>query len=218
MNKRIKTAIALLTLTMSATAQTWIWYPGDYELWLGNEMNNRRTDRGAFFPPFWTSASHYVTVEFSKRVSLASSETLSICTEGKYNVKIDGKMLFGMPDKVVLPAGTHSINIKVWNQATPPAVFVDGKTVKSDGTWKVTNEDKEWIDESGKASDTSASIYMDAGSWNFNTADAKPSLYRLKTEPRSLKVLPVQGPGKLYDAGTETFGYVTLDELKGNGQ
>lgn len=32
--------------------QTWIWYPGDYEIWLGNQMNNRRTERGAFFPPF----------------------------------------------------------------------------------------------------------------------------------------------------------------------
>ena len=20
---------------------TWIWYPGDYEIWLGNKMNNR---------------------------------------------------------------------------------------------------------------------------------------------------------------------------------
>ncbi len=33
-------------------AQTWIWYPGDYEIWLGNRMNNRRTERGAFFPAF----------------------------------------------------------------------------------------------------------------------------------------------------------------------
>lgn len=38
---------------------------------------------------------------------------------------------------------------------------------KSDASWKVTYEDKEWIDESGKASDTSATVYMDAGSWNF---------------------------------------------------
>ena len=32
-------------------AQTWIWYPGDYEIWLGNRMNNRRTER-VLFPPF----------------------------------------------------------------------------------------------------------------------------------------------------------------------
>jgi hypothetical protein len=32
---------------------TWIWYPGDFEIWLGNLFNNRRTERGAMFPPFW---------------------------------------------------------------------------------------------------------------------------------------------------------------------
>jgi len=47
-------------ITLIANAQTWIWYPGDYEIWLGNEMNNRRTERGAFFPPFWKMDSHYV--------------------------------------------------------------------------------------------------------------------------------------------------------------
>lgn len=45
-----KIIILLSTLTFSTTifAQTWIWYPGDYEIWLGNKMNNRRTERGAF--------------------------------------------------------------------------------------------------------------------------------------------------------------------------
>lgn len=28
---------------------TWIWYPGDFEVWLGNKFNNRRTERGAMF-------------------------------------------------------------------------------------------------------------------------------------------------------------------------
>ena len=40
------------------------------------------------------------------------------------------------------------------------------KTVNSDPTWKVTNEGKEWIDESGKESDTSATVYALAGYWD----------------------------------------------------
>ena len=47
---------------------TWIWYPGDFEIWLGNIFNNRRTERGAMFPPFWKQDSHWVTVEFSKKI------------------------------------------------------------------------------------------------------------------------------------------------------
>ena len=208
-------AISLATCTF---AQTWIWYPGDYEIWLGNRMNNRRTERGAFFPPFWKTDSHYVVVEFSKQLSLSEPEEIFIAAEGKYNVKLDGKLQFGMPETLLLPAGTHNLNIKVWNQSTPPAIYVKGKTVNSDATWRVTYEDKEWIDESGKASDTSATIYMDAGCWNFDGATQLPSQFRLMRtlhQPTSRATQP-EG-GILYDFGKETFGYLTLKNLSGKG-
>lgn len=208
-------AISLATCTF---AQTWIWYPGDYEIWLGNRMNNRRTERGAFFPPFWKTDSHYVVVEFSKQLNLSEPEEIFIAAEGKYNVKLDGKLQFGMPETLLLPAGTHNLNIKVWNQSTPPAIYVKGKTVNSDATWRVTYEDKEWIDESGKASDTSAIIYMDAGCWNFDGATQLPSQFRLMRtlhQPTSRATQP-EG-GILYDFGKETFGYLTLKNLSGKG-
>lgn len=196
---------------------TWIWYPGDYEIWLGNEMNNRRTERGAFFPPFWKTDSHYVVVEFSKKLDLAAPEEIEIAVEGRYNVKLDGKLQFGSPRKFMLPAGEHNLNIKVYNQATPPALFVKGITVNTDATWKVTFEDKEWIDESGKASDTSATLYMDAGYWNFNTPDQKPSEFRLSTEPMEPVKQTAVKNGILIDFGKETFGYIRLHGLAGNG-
>lgn len=208
-------AISLATCTF---AQTWIWYPGDYEIWLGNRMNNRRTERGAFFPPFWKTDSHYVVVEFSKQLNLSEPEEIFIAAEGKYNVKLDGKLQFGMLETLLLPAGTHNLNIKVWNQSTPPAIYVKGKTVNSDATWRVTYEDKEWIDESGKASDTSATIYMDAGCWNFDGATQLPSQFRLMRtlhQPTSRATQP-EG-GILYDFGKETFGYLTLKNLSGKG-
>jgi hypothetical protein len=204
-------------LSATATAQTWIWYPGDYEIWLANKMNNRRTERGAFFPPFWKSDSHYVVVEFSKKLNLATAEEIEIACEGKFNIKLDGKLQFGMPSRFTLPAGEHSLNIKVWNQSTPPAIFVNGKTVKSDSSWKVTYEDKEWIDESGKASDTSTTVYMDAGSWNFNTAEQLPSQFSLQREAKQAVSVSDKGEGRLYDFGRETFGYVTLEGVSGNG-
>ena len=36
--------------TIHSSLPTWIWYPGDFEIWLGNIFNNRRTERGAMFP------------------------------------------------------------------------------------------------------------------------------------------------------------------------
>jgi hypothetical protein len=196
---------------------TWIWYPGDYEIWLGNEVNNRRTERGAFFPPFWKADSHYALVEFSKEIDLAAPEEIEIAVEGRYHLKLDGRLQPGQPERFLLPPGRHRLIVKVYNQATPPALYVKGNTVNTDETWKVTPEDKEWIDESGKASDTSATIYMDAGSWNFNAEDRKPSAFRLPTQPVEASETKAVKNGRLVDFGKETFGYVRLHGLKGSG-
>lgn len=208
---------------MEKNKATWIWYPGDYEIWLGNKMNNRRTERGAFFPPFWKQDSHYVTVEFSKQITLEKDEEVDIAVEGKYNVKLDGKLLFGMPSRLLIPAGKHSLNVKVWNQATPPALWLGGKTIHTDGTWQVTNEDKEWIDDSGKASDTSVSEYMDAESWDcpcwdFHDPHHLPSQFRLAMEYVAPADVKEMGQGKLYDFGRETFGYLVFAQVEGAGR
>lgn len=197
---------------------TWIWYPGDYEIWLGNQMNNRRTERGAFFPHFWKMDTHYNLVEFSKIVNITEEETLEIRTEGKFNIKLDGKLQFGMPAEFILPKGVHLLNIKIWNQASPPALFIQGETIQSDSSWKVTFEDKEWIDESGKASDTSATIYMEASSGGLDDPNIPPSQYKLETS--LLKYLKAEElkDGKLFDFGKETFGFLQLHDLKGNGK
>ena len=203
---------------VKAQKATWIWYPGDYDIWLGNQVQNRRTERGTFLPPFWKMDSHYVLVEFSKKLDLVTNQTISIRVEGQYNVKLDGKLLFGSPIKVDIPAGKHSVNIKVYNQSSVPALFVDGTTIKSDNSWKVTFEDKEWIDESGKASDTSSgTVYLNAASWNFNSPDSPPSQFKLSTKPASAVTSEVKKNGMLYDFGRETFGYAKFSGLKGKG-
>ncbi len=88
----------------AAKQATWMWYPGDFEIWLGNEMQNRRTERGAFFPPFWKLDSHYVLIDFHKNFELAAPEEIEIAVEGRYNVKLDGKLVFGSPAKMTIPA------------------------------------------------------------------------------------------------------------------
>ncbi|MDR0541797.1 MAG: alpha-rhamnosidase [Dysgonamonadaceae bacterium] len=202
----------------AANIPTWIWYPGDFEIWLGNQMQNRRTERGAFFPPFWKMDSHYVLVEFSKKLDLKSAENIELFAEGKYNIKLDGKML---PQNryLTIPAGKHSLHIKVYNQANVPAVYVKGENVVSDNSWLVTCEDKEWIDESGKASDTSSgTVYVKAGSWHFDSPENPPSQFRLAVETRLIASLqPDTNGGVLLDFGRETFGYVVFHGLKGNG-
>ena len=195
---------------------TWIWYPGDFEVWLGNKFNNRRTERGAMFPPFWKQDSHYVTVEFSTKVNLEKRETITIATEGDFNLMLDGKLQFGMPGRFTVPAGEHSLNIKIHNQATPPALFVKGRTIKSDSSWLATYEDKIWIDENGVAH--GSGIYVPAASWNFDSIDTPPSGFQLKrVEMQPVDEESVGANKWLFDFGLETFGYIRLKNVKGRG-
>ena len=194
---------------------TWIWYPGDFEIWLGNIFNNRRTERGAMFPPFWKQDSHYVTVEFSKVFTLDRAETITVAAEGQFNFALDGKLQFPAKEYTI-PTGKHKLNVKVWNQATPPALFVNGKTIKTDSTWLATYEDKLWIDENGVAH--GSGIYVPAASWNFDAIDTPPSQFRLKRkEQRPVSATIPDGfpSGVLYDFGRETFGYLKVSGLKG---
>jgi hypothetical protein len=218
--KKIPFIILTLVFNINLFAQqaTWIYYPGDFEIRLGNEMQNRRTERGAFFPPFWKMDSHYVLVEFSKKLDLKESEEVEIFVEGQYNVKLDGKLITGKPKRISIPAGKHAFNIKVYNQATVPAIYVKGKTVCSDETWLVTYEDKEWIDESGKASDiSSGTVYLNAGRWNFNECNTPPSQFKLAVQPLPVVKSEKKQHGTLLDFGKETFGYLAFHNLKGNG-
>ncbi len=193
---------------------TWIWYPGDFEIWLGNIFNNRRTERGAMFPPFWKQDSHYVTVEFSREFELSHEETITIASEGKFNLMIDGKLQFGQPKTFTVPQGKHKLNLKVWNQATPPALFIEGDTIHTDSTWLATYEDKIWIDENGIAH--GSGIYVPAASWNFNSIETPPSSYHIEREEhRPVCCHDMTTYGMLYDFGKETFGYLKVKGLKG---
>lgn len=211
---------SLSTLATKAQEQksTWIWYPGDFEIWLSNDMQNRRTERGTFFPPFWRMDSHYVLVEFHKVFNLTEPEDIEIFAEGRYNVKINGKMVSGYPKKLTIPAGQQKINIKIHNQGHVPALYIKGKTIKTDNTWLVTFEDKEWIDETGKASDQSGTTYVKAGTWNFNTPDNKPSAFKLATRPQEATNTEKKGNQQVIDFGKNTFGFVKLHQLKGKGK
>ena len=165
------------------------------------------------FPPFWKQDSHYVTVEFSKAFTLDHEETITIAAEGQFNFALDGKLQFPAKEYTI-PSGNHKLNIKVWNQATPPALFIAGDTIHSDATWLATYEDKLWIDENGIAH--GSGIYVPAASWHFDAIDTPPSSYRLEREERRpVNCETIATNGVLYDFGQETFGYLKLKGLQG---
>lgn len=208
----------LFSGTAKAQKASWIWYPGDYEVWLSNKMQNRRTERGTFLPPFWKLDSHYVLMNFHKDFELTEPEDVKLYVEGQYNVSLDGITVRGYPKTIHIPAGKHRISLKVYNQASVPAIFVQGTHLVSDTSWLVTYEDKEWIDASGKTSDVSATKYLMAGSWDFNDPAVLPSTYHLPVEPKRAVSIEKKPHHMLVDFGKETFGYIKLNGIKGRGK
>ena len=137
--------------TDSTSVSTWIWYPGDFEIWLSNKMQVRRTEREAVFPPLWQYYSPFPLVTFQTEVDIPEPDELKIYSEGSFQLLLDGIQIYGQPKSIKIPAGKHKISFKVYHQEVLPAIYIEGKYVKSDASWKVTNEDKLWIDENGNA-------------------------------------------------------------------
>lgn len=221
--KTLKKIILLLIFSgsvvqVSGQKASWIWYPGDFDIYMSNVMQNRRTERGSFFPVFWKMDSHYVLVDFHKEFNLSQPEEVKLFVEGTYNVKIDGQAISGFPKSIQIPAGKHKLSLKVYNQAHVPSIFVQGKTIVSDETWLSTFEDKEWIDASGKTSDKSGTTFVSAGSWNLNDPNQLPSQFKLPVIAQSAVKTEKINNGLLSEFGKETFGFIKVHGLKGKGR
>ena len=66
----------------------WMWYPFDFEIWLGERLLTRRDERGAIIPPYWRLDSHFHNIRFSRTVDLTQEETITVEGQGTYSMKI----------------------------------------------------------------------------------------------------------------------------------
>ncbi|MBQ2339931.1 MAG: hypothetical protein II386_03680 [Bacteroidaceae bacterium] len=209
MKTRIISLFCSIMLALPVAAQSWIWYPGDMDIWMGNKINNLRTERGSFYPAFWQAYSHEQTVEYVKTVELTEAEEVELCVDGHFGVKIDNTYLFGMPKRFTVPAGRHTLHIAAHNKMAPPALWLKGKTFVSDTTWTVTNYAVPAQVDTWKETD---------GTPTFTHPEQCPSSYRLPITP----IQPVKsertGKELFVEWQREGIGYLQLNGVSGDGQ
>jgi len=195
-------------ISINRPQAAWIGFPGDFELWLHREVSLRRDERLSVIPPFWRLDTHFTSLKYRKWVELAEPEEVSIVAEGQYNIGLDDRYVYGNPPSFTIPAGKHLLIVTVIAETVIPAMHAQGRTFCSDSSWEVTTNNHVWLP---------------AETLDFHSLETPPSSYRLATVP----MLPSAADNlenfrdrlsQLFDFGKETFGYIRLHNLKGEGR
>lgn len=209
----------LVTTVVCATAAfsqdaCWISYPGDYGIWWGNELQSRRLQWNSHLTPFWPMYEAHTRVLFRKDVKLTADEPLEIRADGHCAVcywddKFQYKESATIDGKFTLPKHATAIELKVQNTARPPAIWVKGEHLVSDGDWKAT-----WLTTWDKSED----VFCDTHARHTDPA-VPPGLAGLVSSER----MPVwcksyKGNHLIADFGEELYGRVTFTDVKGDGK
>lgn len=115
---------------------TWIWYPGDFEIWQHLKISLRRKERQTSVSTFWKVDTFYPSVVFRKELNLDKPEKVKVYTDGDFHIMLDSVRLRYAKDIIEIPKGKHIFSIAVANQNSIPAIFVKGETIKCDGSWR----------------------------------------------------------------------------------
>ena len=190
----------------------WIWYPGDYGIWWGNEIQSQRLQWGGRLTPFWPLYEPHSRVLFRRAVHLTADEPLEIGADGHATVcwhspsgYHGGSAILG---KFTLPKDATAIEIKIQNNDRPPSVWVKGPHLVSDSEWKV-GWTTTWDTDDDLPADSSA---------RFTDPLTPPGLTSLPVERKNpVWSRETHGHGLLADFGEETYGYLRFKDIRGKG-
>jgi len=193
----------------------WIWYPGDYALWRGNDLQARRVEHGGGYPVFWATYAPHPLVDFVRKVDFAAPETVDIAWEGVCRIMGIGASdpLPGVvSNRYVFPAGKYTVVARVYSQGRPPALYMDGPHLKTDSSWTA-----DWrtvasgVD--GEAAPPAEARVL------YSTPGNRPAEMRLATIPKgAVSLRTIRGNHVFADFGEETFGFLKLKGVNGEGR
>ncbi|MNB74288.1 Bacterial alpha-L-rhamnosidase [compost metagenome] len=178
---------------------SWIWYPGDFEIFHHLLLNTRREERDYHWPAFWRLDDCYHNVRFRKQVNCSASEEMTVYAHGVGHASVDGKK-HPLRQPITLSPGSHDLMIHVARTDGLPCVYVDGKESASNSSWEANEFSLDWVPAGCN------SLYP-------NKED-DPAVFAFQYE----EIMPVsidrREDGILYDYGKETFAALRFDNVR----
>ena len=197
---------------MQSKKAEWIWYPNDYEIYLGSQTAFRRYRRNTIFPPSWRIDYPYKCVHFYKKVEIIEETTLFIKGTGEIQVIITGNPYPLKEEKenyYKLPKGKYAVIISVYSENGLPSVYVDG----------VIKSNAEWLVSENMVYGNSVSAYsVNVGFAGLTDPSVLPGENIFSFEEFSPLTSTIVDDKMLYDFGKELFGHVKLYGIKGDGE
>ena len=209
LNICIGTILAACALQAAAKDAHWLWYPGDFEIYVAQEVQETRLEWGGVTPVMWPQYHHYPVVRFCKTVELAQDETMTVEIDGKGMYVISGVGQGGIIGEKMtfkLAKGRHDLSFKLVNSKRLPSLRATAQSFVSDSSWTVEHSN------CGTFVPAACNGYLCDSS-------RKPSDFKLATEPA--KPVSVKSNGKggiIADFGKETYGFPVFEQITGRGR
>lgn len=192
----------------------WIWYPGDFEKWLQEQVLMRRDFRRVIQPPFWRLDSCYHKIRFSCPYSSASAQKVTIHTSAEIAAGVLGIANVIEPNEdgtYTLPPGKGRFFVDTYQPEGLPAILVEGGLVSGRG----------WDASVTEHPEVPAGCYQ-----TFDDPSSPPTAFALRQVPMPYRsVKDAEGifrgkkvKGRLFDFGKETFGLLSFRNVSGNGR
>lgn len=182
---------------------TWIWCPGDFELYLGQTVHSGRYQRNMSIMPIWRVDPPHPNVMFQKHFILTKPQKVFVTGDGLVEVEIEnrGNFYYDFDAGISLSAGEHTLFITVFNSQTFPSLYVESEELVSDDSWDAYCFDY---------------VFRKASCWNFIDRSCPPSAFHLETKTMEPISAENVGEGMLYDFGKESFGAIRFLDVTGS--
>ncbi len=196
----------------------WMWCPGDFELYHGMLVHNRRTQGGVscpaagsgpdgdlsllgpvFYPPMWRVDSPHRNLFLYKVVNLEKPETVTLYANTEHASILADGVRYPAGVAVTLKPGRQMVKVFAYKDGGFPAVYCVGDSFASDETWSYGSF--------GGAD-------LPAGTNDMYTAlSDNPEVFKFSYERISPVTSEKLNGGTLYDFGCERFGKLIFENV-----